>query len=128
MGRSYTTKGFTLIEILVTIAILGALIALYAATLRTSTLTQETAHEDIALHVANQKLDDLRASGYASLPSSGPFGDTQLGSLPSGAASTTITTFNAKTKQVIVTVSWLEAGRGTHSVSLTTLITQVGGL
>lgn len=123
-----SARGFTLIEIALTVAVLLAVVALYGATLSTVSLTSETGREDVALRIANQKLDDLRALGYAALPASGPFTDTQLQNLPSGSASTTVTVFNAKTKQVAATVSWVEAKGGARSISLTTLITQVGGL
>lgn len=128
MRNKTARSGFTLIEILISLALLGSLVALYGATLSTFAVTSDTRYKDIALRIASQKLDDLREGGYALLPASGSFTDSQLSNIPSGAASTTVTTFNTKTKQVQVQVSWKEANTGTHSVGLTTLITEVGGL
>jgi prepilin-type N-terminal cleavage/methylation domain-containing protein len=123
-----SSSGFTFIEILIAVAVMLGLVALYGATLHTFSVTSDTSSEDIALRVASQKVDDLRAGGYAALPASGTFADSQLARIPSGAASTTITALNAKTKQVQVTVSWYAGKLGTRSISLSTLITQVGGL
>ena len=123
-----TAAGFTLIEIMVTIAILGSLVALYAAVLSTASLTTESRHQDTALRIAQQEMENLRATGYAALPASGTFSDPLLSDLPSGSASTTVSVYNAKTKRVVVQVAWLEKGTSLRLVSLATLITEVGGL
>lgn len=90
-------------------------------------VTRDGAYENSAFRIADSKLDELRAGGYASLPESGPFSYPELVSLPQGAASTTVIVWNAKTKQVVVGVSW-QGQDSTRYVSLTTLITEVGGL
>ncbi len=94
----------------------------------TITFTRDLRYENNAFRIANSKLDELRAGGYAALPAGGTFSDPGLANLPQGAASTSVTVWNAKTKQVRAGVSWLGADARTQVVSLTTLITQIGGL
>ena len=91
-------------------------------------VTRDAALENSAFRIAQSKLSELRATGYAALPSGGPFPDSELASLPQGAASTTVATWNAKTKRVATGVSWLGADGVTRYVSLETLITESGGL
>lgn len=123
------TNGFTLIEALITIFIIGIAFLLYYSAMRNTYLSRDARDEEIALHIAAGKMEDLRAGGYAALPSSGSFSDSQLSSLPSSAASMTIADYNAQTKEVTVTVSWTEPAVGTsRNVTLSTLITNTGGL
>jgi len=122
------TRGFTLIEILIAIFVIGMLVALYGVGVMTTSLSREAAHRDVALHSASQQLETLRAGGYASLPASGSFSNAQLGQLASSTGAMTVSSYNSATKQVVVTVSWQEGARGIRSVSLSTLITQTGGL
>jgi len=121
-------RGFTLIEVLISIFVLGALVALFTTALMTANITRAARHEDIALKIASYKLEELRALGYANLPASGSFSNSLLSSLASSSASTSISDFNAKTKKAVVSVGWQEGSLGTHIISLTTLITQTGGL
>jgi prepilin-type N-terminal cleavage/methylation domain-containing protein len=121
--------GFTIIEVIVTLFIMGTILVLYQASSNTIVSTTETKNEDIALRVATTELQTLRAGGYSSLPASGTFTDTQLTSIPSGAASMTLSDYNATTKQVTVTVTWADPRTSkTKNVSLTTLIANSGGL
>ena len=85
-------------------------------------------HENAAFRIANSKLAELRALGYAALPASSPFFVSELADLPQGTASTSITSWNAKTKQVAAGVSWRGSDGLVHVVSLTTRITESGGL
>ncbi|MEK7101727.1 MAG: prepilin-type N-terminal cleavage/methylation domain-containing protein [Patescibacteria group bacterium] len=128
MISTHNKRGFTLVEIVVALFIMS--VAVVFATIVTGTIkiTRDSAFENIAFHIADNKLNELRALGYAALPANGPFSDSQLTSLPQGLASTTVTTLNAKTKQVATGVSWLGAEGQTRVVFLTTLITESGGL
>lgn len=128
MPRARTATGFTLIEVLVAIFVIGMLVALYGVGVMTMSLSREAAHQDVALHAANQQLEVLRMGGYAALPSSGSFSSAQVSQLQSGTGAMTISTLNSETKQVVVIVSWQEGSRGSRSVSLTTFITETGGL
>ncbi len=122
------SRGFSLIEAIVSIALLGVLLLASAALMHSIPLTADARDQDIALKIASTKIDALRALGYVALPASGTFTDPTLNLLASSAATMAIATFNAKTKQVDVTVSWLARDQTPRSLVLTTLITHIGGL
>ena len=122
------SRGFTLIEILIAVFLIASLVALYGAALHSTTLTKNARYEGIAMRIAQGKLDDLRAGSYAALPESGEFSDTQLGMLPASGATMTVADYNSKTKRVTVTVSWQAQNSPARDYSLTTLITEIGGI
>ncbi|OGG40278.1 hypothetical protein A2118_02240 [Candidatus Kaiserbacteria bacterium GWA2_50_9] len=126
--RSNNKRGFTLVEIIVALFIMSVGVVFATMVIGTMQVTRDSAFENVAFHIAENKLNELRAGGYAALPANGSFSDSQLTSLPQSLASTTITTLNAKTKQVATGVSWLGADGQTRVVSLTTLIVESGGL
>ena len=123
-------RGFSLIEVIVSIFIVGVLLVLLQAVVRSGVLVRTAKNQGIALAVARNKLEALRAAGYAAIPANGPFYDSLLSTLPRAATTTLVSSdYNAKTKQVAVSVIWLDAGMTASStVSLSTLITQTGGL
>jgi prepilin-type N-terminal cleavage/methylation domain-containing protein len=125
--KNHSQNGFTLIEILVTVFILLLMLVFYASSLSTMRLTRIMQHKDIALRVLEEKMETLRGGGYANLPASGTFTNTLLDSLPGPSASTTISLYNATTKEILVGVSWIDSGT-TYYVSLSSLITEIGGL
>lgn len=123
------TRGFSLIEVVISLAIIATAFVAASALLSTATLGRETGDKTLGLAIASNEMETLRAGGYASLPSSGSFSDARLADLPSGAGALAISDWNTKTKEVVVTVSWEEpAVAATSTVSLTTLVTQTGGL
>ena len=122
-------RGFSLIEIIISIAILSSLLVLLQATIRSNVLVRSSKSDGIALSIARNKLERVRAGGYATIPASGPFADDLLSTLPQATTTLTVSTYNAKTKQVTVQVIWKDAGSAASStVSLSTLITETGGL
>lgn len=125
--RFLTPSGFTLIEVLVSILLLGAMLLTFQAVLLGTPLTRTVAHRELALSIATHQMETLRDGGYAVLPASGSFADPLLSELPSGSGTLAVTAYNAKTKRVVVTVAWTEPS-GAQSVALTTLITETGGL
>lgn len=121
-------RGFSLVEVTVAIAVIGLMIVATSSLLQRLPVSgREVRDQDLALKIAHNELEVLRAAGYGSLPASGPFTDSLLSSLSFGAGSVTVSDFDAKTKQAVVDVSWVGAG-GARSVSLTTLVTDGGGL
>lgn len=100
-------------------------VMIVAGTIKT---TRDSAYENIAFRIADSKLGELRALGYAALPTSGPFSTPELASIPQGTASTSVTIRNAKTKEVRAGVSWRGSDGLIRVVSLTTLVTESGGL
>lgn len=123
-----TVRGFTLVETVIALFVVSVTIAFVTVVTGTIKVTRDSTYENIAFRIADSKLNELRALGYASLPVSGAFQDGELASIPNGAASTTVTALNEKTKQITAGVSWLGGDAKTKYVSLTTLITESGGL
>mgnify|MGYP001602529402 FL=1 len=123
-------RGFSLIEVTVSIFIVGVMLLLLQAILQSGTLIRMSKHQSIALSIAQNKLESLRSGGYATLPSSGTFSDSLISTLPVAATTTlTVSVYNAETKQVFVSVVWQDPGSTASStVSLSTLITETGGL
>jgi prepilin-type N-terminal cleavage/methylation domain-containing protein len=121
-------RGFTLIEVTVSIFVIGVMVVASASLLHGVPASRLTLDQGLALSIAQNEIETLRAGGYATLPATGPFTDATLSALSSGAGAITVTDYDAKTKQVEVSVSWREQDLSSHTVTLTTLITQVGGL
>lgn len=123
-------RGFSLIEVTVSIFIMGVILFLLQAILQSGALTRMSKHQSVALSIAQNKIESLRAGGYATLPSSGTFSDSLISELPVTATTTlTVSVYNAETKQVSVSVVWRDPGSTASStVSLSTLITEIGGL
>ena len=122
------TGGYLLLEVVISLGIIAIFFILFQAAATTVILNRDVKHQELALRIARSQIENLRASGYAALPASGPFADLQLTSLPQASASATISQYNDKTKQIYVEVSWQESGaQNRHKVSLTTLIGE-GGL
>ncbi len=123
------TRGFSLIEVVASLFVIAVIIVLSQAVLHIIPLGALAKHQDIALKIAAHQLEELRALGYDDLPGSGTFSHPDLVNLPQGEAEQTIATFNPRTEQVTVTVSWSEPSNPTpYSVSLTTLLTEIGGI
>ncbi len=117
-----------MIEILVSIFIIGIFFILLQVAANVTLLNRTVRNREVALRIANTEIESLRLLPDASLPASGSFSSPLLSSLSQGQANRTVTDFNSQTKQAVVTVSWKEPGTvNTHTVSLTTLITK-GGL
>lgn len=122
-------RGFSLIEVTIAIAIIGTMIVSTSALLQRLPVSgREVRDQDVALKIARNEIESLRAGGYDSLPASGSFTNPLLSSLMAGAASVTIAVYDTKTKRADITVSWTGTGGTTRTVSLTTLITQTSGL
>lgn len=124
------SRGFSLIEIVVSVFIVGVMLIMLQAVMHSGVLVRTSKSQGIALAIARNELESLRAGGYAALPPSGTFPDSLMNTLPPFATTTlTVSDYNAKTKQVSVSVVWRDAGSPASStVSLSTLITQTGSL
>ncbi|MFZ3044086.1 MAG: type II secretion system protein [Minisyncoccia bacterium] len=126
---SHPTRGFSLIEVVVAIAILATMIVATSALLQRMPINgREVRDQDLALKIARNEIETLRAGGYAALPASGPFVNSLLASLSSGSGSLVVSVYDAKTKQVDVTVSWVGTAVTPRSVVLTTLLAETSGL
>lgn len=122
-------RGFSLIEVVVSLFVIGVVILLSASIIRAVPLSRHAKYENQAASIAQNELESLRSGGYSALPASGSFTDSLLSTLPSGSGTVDVSDYNAKTKQVSVTVSWQEENATTtSSVAVTTLITSIGSL
>lgn len=122
-------RGFTLLEVVISIFVVGVAVTLASTLLSVIPLARHTKYEDIALKIAANEIETLRALGYENLPAPGPLSNTLLLDLPSGAGTVSMSDYNDNTKEVTASVFWSEpSGPATSTVSLTTLITTIGGL
>lgn len=123
-------RGFTLIEVIIAVLIVGVMLILLGAVTRSNALIRISKNQGVALSIARNKLESLRIGGYSAIPMSGSFADNLVNSLPLTATTTlTVSEYNNKTKEVTVGVVWRDPGSTASStVSLSTLITETGGL
>jgi prepilin-type N-terminal cleavage/methylation domain-containing protein len=119
--------GFSIVEVVIALFILGIVMLVYASASNTLVLNRIAKHQQLAYRIAASELESLRSGGYGSLPASGSFSDSLLSNLPSGVGSLAVSTYDPKTKQVVVTVTWTESSRPSQAVVLTTLVAE-GGL
>lgn len=122
-------QGFTIIEMVMTLFILGVVFLIYNAAANTMVLNRNMKDQEAAFRIASAEVDTLRANGYSAVPASGSISDTLLSVLPGSAAENlAVSDYDPKTKQITVTVSWYEPGNtNQRNIVLTTLITD-GGL
>jgi Tfp pilus assembly protein PilV len=126
-NKSKTNLGFTVIEVLISLFIVGMMLVVFATSLNTITLAKTARYQDLALRIANSKMEELRSLPYNQLPTSGTFTHALLSNLPSGQATQTIEEYNDNTQTVTVSVTWIDSSsQATKQVTLTTLINQWG--
>ena len=115
---SFLEKGFTLLEILITIMVLGiGVFAIFEAFSTGVLSSTEVVNTDLALNLAQAKMEELRNTDFASLASNGPTADLNFPNF-----NTTVSVTGTDPKTVGVTVAWNEKGPATSaSVALTTL-------
>ncbi|HEV8601351.1 MAG TPA: prepilin-type N-terminal cleavage/methylation domain-containing protein [Patescibacteria group bacterium] len=103
-------QGISLIEVIVSMFVVAAIFILYISALNTVATTRKLKYEDLAYHVANKKMEELRATSFASLPASGSISDSMLNQIPSGVGSFTVANYSgyAGLKEITVTVTWTD--------------------
>ncbi len=120
-------KGFTIVEVLVTIFLIVTSLMLYQATTKAVLFNRTAKYKEVALRIADKKLQSIRATAFASIPASGTFSDSLLNDIPDGAGTITVTALNLYTKDVKVKVSWTNPQtRTTQDIELETYISQWG--
>lgn len=125
----HSPRGFTLIEVIVSIFFVGIALIILQSTIRSDVLVQTSKDEGIALAIASDELEKLRINGYTSLPPSGSFSTSLMSTLPSATTTLVVNVYNAGTDQVTASVLWQEPGlTASSTISLSTLITQTGGI
>lgn len=121
-------QGFTVVELIITIAICGIIVPVLAAGLTTLTLINNRSR-DLALAnmMAQNKAELLRSSGYNSITE----GTTYFtGDLPSTlsdpkSASYTVTTPEAGIKEVVIVISYKDIN-STRTVNYQTKVSEIG--
>lgn len=122
-----TQRGFTLIEIVMSLALVLSAIVIFSVALSGASLTTSTRMQNVAYHAAAKKMEEFRNTSFSSLPPSGAFTDSALSSLPSSTASFVISAYqgSSEIKDVSITVQWMERGIF-KNVNLHTLMSQNG--
>lgn len=123
-----TEQGFTIIELLVTIAVVGILVPTLAGFVNTLNRFNDRARDLTLINaLAENKVESLRSIGYSGIAS----GTTSFVSeLPTTigsprSASYTVTTPNTGIKQIDLTISFNDHGT-TQTVYYRTLIGELG--
>ncbi len=115
-------SGMTMIEVIISLGMIGALVVLYAAAFNVSVYTKTMRNQNIAYHLASKKIEELRNAPYASLPTSSSFSDPQLSNIPNSSGNITVANYSSYTglKEIIVRVNWND-GKA-RNVSVRTLV------
>ncbi|MBX4191383.1 MAG: prepilin-type N-terminal cleavage/methylation domain-containing protein [Candidatus Doudnabacteria bacterium] len=115
-------NGFSLIEVTITLLLVGVIFVLYASALNVVAVTRKLRYENIAYHIANKEIEILRNTSYEDLPSSGSISDTLLAGLPSGGGTYTIADHASMSNMKEVTVSVVWADPVSKEVRIKTLM------
>lgn len=132
-GEKLNEHGFSLIESLVVIAIIGSIVFLIANIPSTMMLVGKARHVSLAREIAVKQIEDKRTINYTNLVNdNSPISDTRLSLLPFGNGTVVVADCDAavctngeNVKQVTVTVSWKDNNK-TQTVSLKTMIGEGG--
>ncbi|MGV3618233.1 MAG: type IV pilus modification PilV family protein [Fimbriimonas sp.] len=141
--RRVRSRGFTWIEVLLSIFVVGITAAIYGSLIPMSAKTQTmAANHQQALGIIQHKIDQLRAVGYGRLtftelkdagiidssPTSSPFRFDTVDNLDSlyisSVGTIAVSDFSTTVRQVTVTLTWTGSGRrqGNGTASLTALV------
>lgn len=101
-------KGMSLIEVIISMGLISILLFLYISSMNIVAHTKKLRYENLAYHAANKKMEELRATAFTSLPTSGTISDSMINQIPSGNGSFTVTDHPSFTglKELTVTVTW----------------------
>ena len=115
--------GFTLVELIVGLALTLAALMLFSSVVSTIPLTKTARNQNIAYHIASKKIEELRNTAFASLPASGNFSDSGLSDLASSTASLLVSDYQGSEdiKEIKVTITWLQEAEN-KSAAVETLI------
>ena len=121
--------GFTLIELVVALGIILLTVFVFGIAVSSLPLTRSASNRNIAYHAAGQKIEEMRNTPFAFLPSSGTFTYAILSELASSTAQLTMSSYSGydinSIKQAVVNITWYENGTW-QSVQLNTLISSTG--
>lgn len=123
-------KGFSLIESLLVVVIIGSVVLLIANIPNALMLIAKSRHVSLAREIAVKQIEDKRTINYVNLVNdNSPITDTRLNLLPEGSGTVevgdcdpSICTQGEDIKQVTITVSW----RDNNKIQTITLKTMIG--
>lgn len=126
--------GFTLIEVVLVVAIVGLMVLLITNLPSSVRLNSNSNYQSLAKQIANKTIEDLRLQTYSNLANgTQSIQDSRLNNLPKGTGSVVISDCSAQIctngeqlKSITVTISWFEK-TSTTSATFNTLIGN-GGL
>ena len=126
--------GFSYVEILLSLSLILALVAILLTTSATYIHSRRTNLQTIATKMASCEIERLRKLAFASLPANGTGAidascTANLSKLPAGTTTRLVADFgspaNPKIKQITVAVNWTEKGNA-QQIKLETLISENG--
>ncbi|MDP3741451.1 MAG: prepilin-type N-terminal cleavage/methylation domain-containing protein [bacterium] len=119
--------GFSLIEVVIALAIVLIAVSIFAVAINTVPLTKHARNQNLAYHLAAKKVEELRNTPFDSLPASGSFNDAGFTDLPQASGNLAVANYSgsAQIKRLTVTVSWSESG-SSQSLVLETLMSDRG--
>ncbi len=118
--------GFTVLEVMITIFVIAVSLLVFQATAHSLTLNKQGRSREIALRIADKKLQTIRTTAFASIPASGSFSDPLLSTLPNGQGNIEVSNINSTLKDVAVTVSWTAPNGSTSDIELQTYVASGG--
>lgn len=132
-GVKPSEKGFSLIELLLVIAVLGSVVFLLASLPNALMLIGKSKHMSLAREIALKQLEDKRSINYSNLVNdSSEVNDIRLSLLPQGSGTvevldcdSSICTQGENVKQATVTVNWRDNNKP-QTVILKTMIGEGG--
>lgn len=131
----FSQKGFSLIEVILVVLVVGAISALVTNLPSSIKLIGNERHESLAKDIGSKRIEDLRSLPFDNLiNSTTQIVDSRLTSIPQGAGSIliedcpplTCKNSEANIKQATVTINWVESGKN-QKIKIVTLISK-GGL
>lgn len=136
-SANFKEKGFSLVEIILIIMIVGFIVSLINLLPSSIGLVGTSKNETLAKDVAQTKIEDLRALTYVNLANTNNPApiiiDPRLASIPEGSGSYIVedcippTCSGEEIKKVTVTVSWVDSGNKLKDIQFSTFIAK-GGL
>ncbi len=121
-------SGFTLVEIVITVFIIGVMLMLYQVAGNATRHNQTSGYKEMALRIAHKEIQNIRTTPFATIPTSGAIINPSLDSLPQSSAYLTRTDIEEGLVSIQVEVFWINPGEtAQQNLSLTTYISQ-GGL
>lgn len=126
-------KGFSLIESLLVVVVIGSVVFLMANIPNSMTLMNKSNHLSLAREIATKQIEDKRNIQYENLVNdNSPINDTRLDLLPQSSGTVEVTdclvsvcTNGEHVKQITATVNWVD-NKKPQTVSLKTMISEGG--